>query len=123
MSSEGSTGLEFEGLPKGWKLSNIGEHYRFKNGLNKAKRFFGMGTPIINYMDVFRNQRLRAKHVHGKVTVSRDEIDAYSVRTGDAFFTRTSETVAEVGYASVLLEQIKDAVFSGFVLRGRPKGK
>ena len=36
------------------------------------------------------------------------------------FFTRTSETKEEIGIASVLLEDIEDCVFSGFVLRARP---
>lgn len=110
-------------LPDGWKWTSIGIHYAFKNGLNKAKRFFGQGTPIINYMDVFRYQRLSAAHVQGKVTVTNDEADAYSALKGDAFFTRTSETVTEIGYSAVLLEPIQRAVFSGFVLRGRPKNK
>jgi type I restriction enzyme S subunit len=42
------------------------------------------------------------------------------VKQGDVFFTRTSETVDEIGIASVLLEDIEDGVFSGFILRARP---
>jgi type I restriction enzyme S subunit len=41
-------------IPKDWDIVTIGEMFTFKNGLNKAKRFFGYGTPIVNYMDVFR---------------------------------------------------------------------
>jgi type I restriction enzyme S subunit len=51
----------------------------------------------------------------------RFEIRAYGVRQGDVFFTRTSETVDEIGIAAVLLEDVDDGVFSGFVLRARPK--
>ncbi|TPM27263.1 hypothetical protein FJ955_18810 [Mesorhizobium sp. B2-2-2] len=109
-----------QALPPGWRWAAIGQHYRFKNGLNKAKRFFGQGTPIVNYMDVFNHQRLGADHVQGKVTVTSDEMKNYSAKQGDAFFTRTSETVSEIGMAAVLIEPIDDAVFSGFVLRGRP---
>lgn len=115
--------MEAYQLPDGWKWTSIGTHYAFKNGLNKAKRFFGQGTPIINYMDVYGNQRLSAADVQGKVTVTNDEVEAYSALQGDAFFTRTSETVSEIGYSAVLLEPINRAVFSGFVLRGRPKTK
>ena len=39
------------------------------------------------------------------------------------FFTRTSETPEEVGFASVLLEEISDCVFSGFILRAHPKNE
>ena len=36
------------------------------------------------------------------------------------FFTRTSETIDEIGFSSVMLDPVENAVFSGFVLRGRP---
>lgn len=123
MTGDGSPQVKGDEPPEGWKWTSIGTHYAFKNGLNKAKRFFGQGTPIINYMDVYGNQRLSAADVRGKVTVNNDEADAYSAFQGDAFFTRTSETVSEIGYSAILLEPIQRAVFSGFVLRGRPKSK
>ena len=50
-----------------------------------------------------------------------DEIHRFNVRKNDVFFTRTSETPDEVGMSSVLLEDVENGVFSGFVLRGRPK--
>ena len=49
------------------------------------------------------------------------ELDSFSVKKGDVFFTRTSETVDEVGIASVMLDDPSDTVFSGFILRARPK--
>ena len=37
------------------------------------------------------------------------------------FFIRTSEVIGEIGYPSVILNDPENTVFSGFVLRGRPK--
>lgn len=108
-------------IPDDWLVTTIGDLFTFKNGLNKAKAYFGYGTPIINYMDVFKCQSLYKKNVLGTVTVSAEEIRAYRVKKGDVFFTRTSETVEEIGLAAVLEEDIEDGVFSGFVLRARPK--
>jgi type I restriction enzyme S subunit len=108
-------------IPEDWNVIPIGKIFEFKNGLNKAKGYFGKGTPIVNYMDVFNNPGLFKQDVDGKVTLTVDEIRNYQVKKGDVFFTRTSETVDEIGMSSVLLENITDAVFSGFVLRGRPK--
>ena len=71
-------------------------------------------------MDVFRHAGLRRADVHGLVDVTNSEKQAFSARKGDVLFTRTSETPEEVGISTVLLEDIEDAVFSGFVLRGRP---
>lgn len=104
-----------------WELMRVGQIYDFKNGLNKSKAYFGHGTPIVNYTDVYRSSGLLQSDLLGRVTVSADEIRAYGARRGDVFFTRTSETQDEIGVASVLLEDVPDCVFSGFLLRARPK--
>lgn len=108
-------------MVKPWGTATIGDFLDFKNGLNKGKEFFGHGTPIVNYMDVYKKRGLKKDDVCGKVSLARDEIHRFDAQKNDVFFTRTSETPEEVGMPSVLLEDIDDCVFSGFVLRGRPK--
>jgi len=107
-------------IPEDWDAVPLGDLFTFKNGLNKAKKYFGYGTPIVNYMDVFGRPGLRLDHLKGRVDVSRSELEAFEVRKGDVFFTRTSETVEEIGVAAAMLDPAKDTVFSGFVLRARP---
>ncbi len=107
-------------LPNDWDAVRLGDLFAFKNGLNKAKHFFGTGTPIVNYMDVFESPGLRKNELYGRVSLSTQEIKNFEVRQGDVFFTRTSETVEEVGIGSVMLDDPCDTVFSGFVLRARP---
>lgn len=72
-------------------------------------------------MDVNKNKHLIKEDIEGKVYVSRDEIQRYKVIKGDAFFTRTSETIEEIGLSSTIIEEIEDCVYSGFILRGRNK--
>lgn len=108
-------------MVKAWDTTLIGDFLEFKNGLNKGKEFFGHGTPIVNYTDVYQKRGLKASDIRGRVFLTADEIHRFEVRKYDVFFTRTSETPDEVGMTSVLLEDIDDCVFSGFVLRGRPK--
>ncbi|MBA3911618.1 MAG: hypothetical protein C0524_17515 [Rhodobacter sp.] len=110
-------------IPEDWDAVPIGEMFTFKNGLNKAKGFFGYGTPIVNYMDVFGRPSLQIADVAGRVDVNSRELASYEVRKGDVFFTRTSETVEEIGVASVMLDEPHKTVFSGFVLRARPSGQ
>ena len=107
-------------LPDEWDAVALGELFAFKNGLNKEKNYFGNGTPIVNYMDVLGKQGIRTTDLNGRVRLSPQEIKMFEVRRGDVFFTRTSETVEEVGVASVMLDQPFRTVFSGFVLRARP---
>jgi type I restriction enzyme, S subunit len=104
-----------------WDEVNLGSLFSFKNGLNKGKEFFGYGTPIVNYMDVFGRSTIRAEQLTGRVSLTPQEIQNFDVKKGDVFFTRTSETTEEIGIASVMLDEPSQTVFSGFVLRGRPK--
>ena len=119
---EGYRKTEVGFIPNEWKVKTIGELFEFKNGLNKGKEFFGKGTKIINYVDVFRNRCLDNSDIHGLVEVSDKEKQLFNTQKGDVFFTRTSETVNEIGMTTVLLENINDLIYSGFVLRARPKG-
>jgi type I restriction enzyme S subunit len=121
MTKQGYKQTEVGLIPEDWEILSIGDSLIFKNGLNKASEFFGYGTPIVNYMDVFNNYGIRRKDIDGKVFLSREEKKNFSAQKGDVFFTRTSETQEEIGTSAVLLESIKDCVFSGFILRGRPK--
>lgn len=108
-------------MVKPWDVATIGDFLDFKNGLNKGKEFFGYGTPIVNYTDVYKKRGLKRADIRGRVCLTPDEIHRFDVRKNDVFFTRTSETPDEVGMSSVLLEDVENGVFSGFVLRGRPK--
>jgi type I restriction enzyme S subunit len=108
-------------IPKGWDSPTLGDLFVFKNGLNKAKQYFGHGTPIVNYMDVYRNPGITSAKINGKVSVTKQEQKNFNVDKGDVFFTRTSETVDEIGIAAVVLDNVKDTVFSGFILRAQPK--
>lgn len=117
---EGYKKTEVGVIPEDWEYSAIGDLFKFKNGLNKAKEYFGYGIPIINYNDVYLKTELKVEDIKGKVCLTPKEIKLFEVRKGDVFFTRTSETPEEVGISTVVVEEVKDTVFSGFVLRARP---
>lgn len=106
--------------PIEWEEHTLSDFLHFKNGLNKEKSAFGSGTPIVNYTDVWKKRGLRENDIKGRVQLSQNEIKNYEAKEGDVFFTRTSETIDEIGFSSVLLDSVHNAVFSGFVLRGRP---
>lgn len=111
--------IRFGGFTDDWEQRKVGDYYEFKNGLNKGKEFFGEGTPIVNFTDVFHNRGISPEMLSGKVRLELSEIKNYEVKKGDIFFTRTSETIEEIGYPSVMLGEPENTVFSGFVLRGR----
>ena len=106
-----------------WDYVNLGDLFSFKNGLNKRKEFFGHGTPIVNYLDVFANPAIRCSSLEGRVSVTQHELGSFDVVKGDVFFTRTSEIIEEIGMPAVVIDEPNQTVFSGFLLRARPKNR
>lgn len=102
-------------------IFKLDEIFDFKNGLNKGKEFFGKGVPFISYVNVYKLDRLQEEDIIEKVDLTEDEIERFSVIKGDVLFTRTSEVKEEVGYSSVVIEDLKNTVFNGFTIRARLK--
>lgn len=111
--------LNLEGK-SGVEMKSLGELFTFKNGLNKGKEFFGKGKPIIMFTNVFNSRYIKSSMIKSKVDISQKELERIDAHIGDVFFTRTSETQEDVGYASVLIEDIKECTFAGFLIRARP---
>lgn len=117
------TDIEWLGeIPAEWevvKLKYLGE---CQNGVSAGSEYFGSGSPFVSYGDVYRNIEL-PKSVSGLANSTIEDKKSYSVIEGDVFFTRTSETIEEIGIASTCLETIENAVFAGFLIRFRPTTK
>lgn len=106
-------------IPELWEICRLKNIGTLQNGISKGGEFFGKGYPFVNYGDVYRNYAL-PESVSGLVETTEAERNKYSVEKGDIFFTRTSETIEEVGFSCVCEKTILDATFSGFVIRARP---
>ncbi len=114
------SGVEWIGeIPEHWDVKRLGYLGRTQNGISKSSDEFGFGTPFVSYSDVYRNLELPS-HVEGLVNTTDSDRKTYSVKKGDVYFTRTSETIEEIGMASTCTETIKDATFAGFLIRFRP---
>ena len=114
------SGIEWIGdIPESWEISKLGYLGSFQNGVSKGGDYFGTGYPFVNYGDIYKNFSLPLK-VEALANSTEEDRISYSVEKGDVFFTRTSETIEEIGIASTCLETIPNAVFSGFTIRFRP---
>ena len=107
-------------IPINWKIIKLGKFCSFQNGISESGNFFTSGTPFVGYSDVYRHLEL-PKYVKGVAKANEQQQEIFSVRKGDIFFTRTSESIEEIGMAAVCKHTIKDAVFSGFLIRCRPR--
>jgi len=114
------SGVEYLGkIPLDWNIKRLRYIGKCQNGISKGGEFFGSGYPFVSYGDVYNNLVL-PETVSGLIESAPEEQENYSVKAGDVFFTRTSETIEEVGFTSVCLKTIENATFAGFVIRVRP---
>ncbi|MEG1010027.1 MAG: restriction endonuclease subunit S [Clostridia bacterium] len=99
------------------KLKFLGN---LQNGISAGAEKFGTGNEtFINYGDVYNNFEIPENPV-GKIYLTDREKETYSLEKGDVLFTRTSETIEEVGMTSVCMKDYPNSAYSGFVIRFRP---
>ena len=113
---------QFDTLPHGWTARSLGELGRFKNGINKGKQDFGHGSPLVNLMDVFGVASISEVEGLGLVNSSAEERSQYDLLTGDVIFVRSSVKPEGVGLTTLVRRDLRDAVFSGFLIRFREQG-
>ncbi len=102
-----------------WKKVKLGELYEVHNGLSKGRQFFGTGFPFLTFSNVFNNWFL-PRQLESLVQTTDKEREACSIKAGDVFITRTSETMDELGMSSVALKDYPNATYNGFTKRLRP---
>ena len=97
----------------------LGKLYSVHNGLSKGRQFFGSGFPFLTFSEVFNNYFLPNELI-SLVQSSEKERISCSIKRGDVFITRTSETMNELGMSSVALKDYPNATYNGFTKRLRP---
>jgi type I restriction enzyme, S subunit len=107
-------------LPEEWELKKLGKLFEFRNGVNASKEDYGKGIKFVNVMDVLENTFITEGKILGSVQLTEKQIERNLVKKGDVLFNRTSETQDEIGLTA-LYNDDAEAVFGGFVIRGRPK--
>ena len=105
-----------------WREYKLDEVYSFASGLSKSGDEFGHGYPFVSFKEIFNNYFL-PKQLENLANTTEKERLTCSVRRGDVFLTRTSETQEELGMSSVALIDYPEATFNGFTKRLRPIGK
>lgn len=98
------------------------ELYKMSSGISTSKEQAGHGYPFVSFRTIFNNPILPDK-LYDLMNTSEEEQNTYSVRKGDIFLTRTSETLDELAMSSVAIKDYSKATFSGFAKRLRPLQK
>ncbi|MEI0843122.1 restriction endonuclease subunit S [Brachyspira pilosicoli] len=98
-------------------LSEIGE---FSNiGVDKKKVDGEKEILLLNFIDVMKNMYIDKSIPKMVVTASDYKIEKCTIEEGDIFITPSSETIDEIGFASVITETIPNACYSYHIMRFR----
>ncbi|CAN2047900.1 type I restriction enzyme, S subunit [Candidatus Magnetomoraceae bacterium gMMP-13] len=105
-----------------WEVKKLGEMGTFKNGVNKSSENFGFGYPFVNLMDVFGKTTISNSEHLGLVNSNETERKMYELKKGDVLFIRSSVKPEGVGLTCLIKNNLKETVFSGFIIRYRDNG-
>jgi type I restriction enzyme, S subunit len=115
--------LRFPNSNNDWSSQSFEDIFEFKNGYNPPVEHYGSGIKYINVLDIINNNYLTYNLIAGFSIADTAIQDKFSVKYGDILFQRSSETREEVGQSNVYLDERMNAIFGGFVIRGRTKIK
>lgn len=112
-----------EDKPEDWRTVRLSELMSFKNGINGSAEDFGVGgIKCIGVSEVFKCNPIYSDGIKGTVKIPDETFEDYKVEYGDVLFQRSSETMEDIGHASVYVDH-EPAVFNGFVIRGKKQGE
>ena len=86
-----------------WQEVYLKDVYDIGSGLSKPAEDFGSGFPFLSFKEVFNNFFV-PKQLSELVQATEKEKLQCSIKRGDVFLTRTSETVKERGMSCVALK-------------------
>ncbi len=102
-----------------WEIIRLGELCTLTNGISKGKDYFGHGNRMVNLQDVFSSNWLTDNSEFDLVEVTPKELEEKRIIKGDVLFIRSSVKPSGVGLPCVIATEMKDTVFSGFIIRAR----
>ncbi len=101
---------------KTYKFSDL---YKMSSGVSSKPEQAGHGSQFVSFKTVFNNYFL-PDILNEFMDISEKEKEIYSIKKGDIFLTRTSETLNELGMSCVAAKDYPASSFSGFLKRLRP---
>lgn len=112
--------VRLPGFSGEWEEKCLGEVGEITGaGVDKKIRSNESPVRLLNYMDVYQKDFLKADDFWHEVTAKPDQIRRCAIRRGDVFFTPTSEVRDDIGHSAVAIEDAHDVVYSYHVVRLR----
>ena len=106
--------------PNGVEFKKLGDLGVFENtGVDKKSHDDEQEVTLLNFMDVCRHKYIDASVPTMVVTAPDKKIVQCNVLKDDIFITPSSETIDEIGFAAVIMEDMPNVVYSYHIMRYR----
>lgn len=117
------TGLEWgEVLPPHWEVRRL-KHICEVFPSNVDKKTYEGDTPVFlcNYTDVYYNDRITSELRFMEATATPEQIERFSLKSGDTIITKDSETPDDIAIAAYVPEDLPGVVCGYHLAMVRPR--
>ena len=111
------SGVEWLGeVPKHWEVVRLRNTSEMRvSNVDKHAKDDEQPVRLCNYVDVYRNDRIRPGMAFMRATATADEIERFRLQSGDVLITKDSEAWNDIGVPA-LVEDTHDDTVSGYHL-------
>ena len=111
------SGVEWLGdVPEHWEMRRLRKISEMRvSNVDKHVKDDEQPVRLCNYVDVYKNDRVRSGMAFMGATATTDEIERFRLRSGDVLITKDSEAWNDIGVPA-LVEDTEDDIVSGYHL-------
>ena len=111
------SGVEWLGdVPEHWEVVRLRNTSEMRvSNVDKHAKDDEQPVRLCNYVDVYKNDRIRSGMAFMRATATTDEIERFRLQSGDVLITKDSEAWNDIGVPA-LVEDTQDDIVSGYHL-------
>ena len=111
------SGIEWLGdVPEHWEVVRLRNTSEMRvSNVDKHAKDDEQPVRLCNYVDVYKNDRIRSGMAFMRATATTDEIERFRLQSGDVLITKDSEAWNDIGVPA-LIEDTQDDIVSGYHL-------
>ena len=111
------SGVEWLGaVPEHWEVRRLRNTSEMRvSNVDKHAKDDEQPVRLCNYVDVYKNERIRSGMAFMRATATTDEIERFRLQSGDVLITKDSEAWNDIGVPA-LVEDTQDDIVSGYHL-------
>lgn len=103
-------------VPEHWEVRRLRNAAEMRvSNVDKHTKDDEHPVRLCNYVDVYKNDRIRSGMTFMRATATREEIERFRLRAGDVLITKDSESWNDIGVPA-LVEEADDDLISGYHL-------